>query len=84
MSYLRRERRTREKNERRGVLGREGTACAKRWRCEACSWKPESLNVGVWGTRPGRQAGVASTESPTCAPWHCLQIKQLCLQLDSL
>ena len=55
------------------MLGREGRAHASGWRCETCSWKPESLNVGVRGTRPGRQAGVASTESPTRAPWHCLQ-----------
>lgn len=84
MSDLRRERRTREKNERRAVLGREGTACAKGWRCETCGWNLESLSVGLRDTRLGRQAGVASTESPTHAPWHCLQIKQLCLQLDSL
>lgn len=66
------------------MLGREGTAPAKGWRCETCSWNLESLNVGVRDTRLGRQAGVASTEPPTVPRGHCLQIKQLCLRLDSL
>ena len=51
------------------MLGREGTAPAKGWRCETCSWNLESLNVGVRDTRLGRQAGMASTEPPTRAPW---------------
>ena len=65
------------------MLGREGTAPAKGWRCETCSWNLESLNVGVRDTRLGRQ-GWPALSLPPVPRGHCLQIKQLCLWLDSL